>query len=60
MTELKPCPFCGCDKPELEERIITDYHIKSYQVVCFLCAASTAFHISKEEATKAWNRRAGK
>ncbi len=50
--QLKPCPFCGCNKPELEEKIITDYKIKAYCVVCFLCSSSTAFHISEEDAAE--------
>ena len=57
MTELKPCPFCGDLKAEIEERIITEYNIKSYQVVCFSCAGSSGLHISQEKAIEAWNRR---
>lgn len=52
---LKPCPFCGCEKIEIHldrEAIIT-----RYRAVCWGCSAQM-YRGTKEEAAKAWNRRA--
>ncbi|MGN0733702.1 MAG: Lar family restriction alleviation protein [Emergencia sp.] len=54
MTELKPCPFCG-GKAEMV------LFIGNFGVGCTNCMGSM-FPVNgqtKEEAIKAWNRRAG-
>lgn len=52
MTELKPCPFCGCE----ETRAIKDdlWHYGQ----CDDCGAKGSRCFSREEAIEAWNRRA--
>lgn len=54
MKELKPCPFCGC---EAELQLL----LGNYSVTCKSCmgAIFPAVGMTKEEAIKAWNRRAG-
>ena len=49
--ELKPCPFCGA------EAQIAEYG--RYSVYCLRqCVEQPIAYPSKEEAIKAWNRRA--
>ncbi len=49
--ELKPCPFCGCNKP-----YIADYK-DEFTVECSRCDCSTRLCDTKEEAIDAWNTR---
>lgn len=55
MAELKPCPFCG-GKVEIV------FYRGNTAVECPKCgcALNTWIGMTKEEATKAWNRRANK
>lgn len=57
-TELKPCPFCGADDPEIVEEI--DHMLKQIYtfVRCPCCGASSGGHFRKDVAIKRWNRRA--
>lgn len=50
--ELKPCPFCGSDDLDIEERNDIKF------VFCKNCQASTADCYDVKEAVIAWNRRA--
>lgn len=62
--ELKPCPFCGCkaiitEIPPHKHEFATfmpDYE-GSATVECCLCGAAL-IKTTKDEAIKAWNRRA--
>lgn len=52
IEKLKPCPFCGYDRPELLNR---DYIIR---VVCPRCGSSGPnFAFKAEPAVAGWNRR---
>ncbi len=62
-TELKPCPFCGCNDHRVKIRRVND----GYKVSCGGCGASgprvavkawrdTRF-VAQDQAVKVWNRR---
>lgn len=53
MAELKPCPFCGCD------RIAVQYLFLRPYVICMRCHAQIPCYNNYEKAKEAWNRRAG-
>ena len=55
MEELKPCPFCGC-YPILRQDA-SDWKVECIGEGCE-CLPSTWFWDTKEDAIKAWNRRA--
>ena len=65
MTELKPCPFCGCYDLQnyatmgSHEPIIDDVGSK-WVVMCNDCGATIGegdSDLSKENVVNAWNRR---
>lgn len=72
-TELKPCPFCGGEACFKDGEPIT-YGRYEVLVICKKCSASVVgvatinfrtehkscngYNLAKEQATKAWNRRA--
>lgn len=67
MPNLKPCPFCGrVDKLNVREikQILDEIVIKQYSVFCDAsgdktgCGASCGYRRTRNEAVKAWNRRA--
>ncbi len=53
-SEMKPCPFCGCEK------ILNGYIRDGREIVCGECRASVvAFHPdASKRAAERWNRRA--
>lgn len=55
MSELKPCPFCGCPAS------IYDYKHNEmplgYDVHCLGCEVTTKSYKTKEEAIEQWNTR---
>ena len=53
MDELKPCPFCGGDVPELRG----DKEF-GWFIACFKCNIIVDDCKTEAEAIKAWNRRA--
>lgn len=62
MTELKPCPFCGCK--QLDDRVGVQYGEYGttpvryfYSIVCAKCGCRTALFQQKGNAVDAWNRR---
>ena len=62
--KLKPCPFCGFNRPKIRR-----FNTSAYRVVSQSCGASGApceiqkWHssvfIAQKNAKKAWDRRAG-
>ena len=60
MSELKPCPFCGCAQIEVyanPNNALKHFGIEQYKVCCVNCAAQL-YRGKKQEAIDAWNRRA--
>ena len=56
MDELKPCPFCGYDRPIIRKGEL----IKGFtMILCPNCGATVSFQQKerKHETTEAWNRR---
>ena len=55
--KLKPCPFCGGEAEMFswQAHINDEYHLN---LVCTTCGAGFQDVSSKEDALKAWNRRA--
>lgn len=63
MAELKPCPFCGAiptNEGEYPDKIgiCQKPDTGSWTVLCTQCGASVDCFLTKNEALKAWNRRA--
>ena len=60
MAELKPCPFCGCDKIRLDCYDPYDGYqgdLSRYKIWCDGCGANNERR-NKEAAIEVWNRRA--
>lgn len=58
MTELKPCPFCGCDEIMLHHGSLAARRIVGkYWCYCMGCRASSGIYTTDKEAIEAWNRR---
>jgi len=55
--ELKPCPFCGYEKPSLSSAH-TNFFEEVFFVICDNCRCRGKQTKSKDEAVKVWNRRA--
>ena len=55
MSELKPCPFCGCKVIGYAVNPSTGWHYRT----CRDCAATGPEEIDGDEARKSWNRRSG-
>ena len=54
MNELKPCPFCGSERLDLNMEIQGGYYVE-----CQDCFASLSWsYRTPDEAAKAWNTRA--
>lgn len=60
MSELKPCPMCGCEKIKISEILLepASLGLKTHKVCCFNCSAQI-YRGDEKEAITAWNRRAG-
>lgn len=52
MTELKSCPFCGCDRISVQYLYFRPY------VICEKCHAQIPCYNTYAKAKEAWNRRA--
>lgn len=52
MEELKPCPFCGCNKVQIRTLGSFNYH-----AWCPKCRASSAIFEEPIDALTAWNDR---
>lgn len=69
-TELKPCPFCGGETAELITCKEVNCHNEDCESCCAMtiavccnmikggCGAVGGYYAEREEAIKAWNRRA--
>ena len=51
MNELKPCPFCGCDRISVQYLCFRPY------VICEKCHAQIPCYNTYAKAIEAWNRR---
>lgn len=51
MNELKPCPFCGCDRISVQYLYFRPY------VICEKCHAQIPCYNTYAKAKGAWNRR---
>ena len=56
MNELKPCPFCGENDPEIEHMEGTILH-PAYVVKCGHCGAQAPWS-DKGDHVEKWNQRA--
>jgi Lar family restriction alleviation protein len=54
--KLKPCPFCGNTKPEMDWNV--NIGVKDYNVECEHCGAKGPEHEVEKAAVEAWNTRA--
>ena len=66
-TDLKPCPFCGCERIILERQkwqVNWDAKEKvwvydlNHSAICTRCKASSGWHGTRDEAVIVWNERA--
>ncbi len=57
MEQLKPCPFCN-GKAHVE--LVYPGVSPEYSVKCEKCKVWTTWYRKRQDAVKAWNRRAGK
>lgn len=53
MTDLKPCPFCGCSDVGAYE----NYSMCAVEVVCQECNAIVRSYRNLDDAIRKWNRR---
>ena len=58
MAELKPCPFCGNRDVGISGVLPQFGEEMHYKVICFNCNAQTRVCAKRDNAIKAWNRRA--
>ena len=60
MTELKPCPFCGCDVASRPWTFQNDSNYQGAQYIqCPMCGIRTPTMNNEYELISAWNRRVG-
>lgn len=53
MTEMKPCPFCGCS----DIKCVYDDQFEVWFINCPTCNVWATNEDSEEELTETWNRR---
>ena len=56
MDELKPCPFCGSDRIEIDD--LGYQETPCWFVACNNCGAEISGFLYLSRAIEAWNRRA--
>ena len=54
--KLKPCPFCGYEKIEIEKN--DDIGTGLFMAICPRCSAKSAILETPKRVAEAWNRRA--
>lgn len=54
---LKPCPFCGDDHPEVVTDMTVSPENRHYFVECRYCDGSMGPQPTEDEAIESWNRR---
>ena len=57
MAELKPCPFCGDDRPTIKTKMYKDLGFLYTRVECQACGASIRGYLEEKRAIAEWNRR---
>jgi Lar family restriction alleviation protein len=53
MSDLKPCPFCGCR--DQEKLVVTQWDAGSWYVNCDACDGNGQHAPTKEDAIDNWN-----
>jgi Lar family restriction alleviation protein len=56
-TDIKPCPFCGSRKIDVEPVEIEGYNL-GYQASCSQCSVSGSNYATEDDAISVWNTRA--
>lgn len=61
MSELKPCPFCGCSDHgvHLQKVYYPNEEYLRWKIICEECGAEVSEKVTPERAIEAWNRRVG-
>ena len=54
-NELKPCPFCGYEKIDIEK--IDDIGTGLFMAICPRCSAKSGILENHKRVAEAWNRR---
>ena len=49
LSELDPCPHCGCKRPDCTEMF------SQYAVTCRICKLGSPMVETREEAAQLWN-----
>ena len=57
MTKLKPCPFCGGEAKIIQGSLYYGYRVGCENRWCLMHPITFSYQ-TKEEAIKAWNKRA--
>lgn len=55
MSDLKPCPFCGCDKIAISRAL--NYGRAIYKFHCWKCGAVSGCSKTEKGAVEHWNTR---
>lgn len=56
-TELRKCPFCGCERIEIKSRFSNKVEKYFWFAQCTMCKAQTGLFDGSGAAADAWNTR---